>query len=74
MIAMNNLLLLQDMGDNTLTDLVIFDNEVDMGAVRKAVSELWDKEDWTYEDLLKELDKFGGYCIIPTRDIETINY
>lgn len=74
MITRNNLILLQDMGDNTFTDLVIFDNGVDMEAVRKKVSELWQREEWSYDDLLKELDKFGGYYVIPTSAIETINY
>lgn len=75
MITQNNLILLQDMGDNlNLTDIVIFDNEVDMVEVRKMVSGLWQREEWTYDDLLKELDKFGSYCVIPTSVIETINY
>lgn len=74
MITRNNLVLLQDMGDNAFTDLVVFDNKVDMGEIRKVVSELWQREEWTYDDLLKELDKFGGYSVIPISALETINY
>ena len=75
MITRNNLLLLQDMGDKlNLTDIVIFDNEVDFKAIREMVKELVQREEWTYDDLLKELDNFGGYSVIPTSFIETINY
>lgn len=74
MITRNNLLLLQDVSDGAFTDLIIFDNEVDMEAVRKKVSELWSEDNWIYDDLLRELDNFGGYSVIPTRFIETINY
>ena len=74
MITRNKLLVLKDMSDGAFTDLVIFDNEVDMEAVRKKASELWDRDNWTYDDLLKELDSFGGYSVIPIRFIETIEY
>lgn len=75
MITTNNLILLQDMGDDSFTDIVVFDNEVDMKAIKEATEKLWDDEDgWTYDDLLEELDKFGSYTIIPTRTIETIEY
>ena len=62
------------MGDGAFTDLVIFDDEVDMEAVRKKVSELHNKDNWTYDDLLKELDSFGGYSVMPLSAIETIEY
>lgn len=71
---MEQLLVLKDMGDGAFNDLVIFDNEVDMEAVREKVSELHDKDNWTYDDLLKELDSFGGYSVIPLSAIETIEY
>ena len=74
MITMGQLLVLKDMGDGAFTDLVIFDNEVDMEAVREKVSELHNKDNWTYDDLLKELDSFGGYSVIPLSAIETIEY
>lgn len=74
MITREKLLVLKDMSDGAFTDLVIFDNEVDMEAVRKKVSELWDRDNWTYDDLLKELDSFGGYSVIPLSAIETIEY
>ncbi len=74
MITRNKLLVLKDMSDGVFTDLIIFDNEVDMEAVRKKVSELWNEDDWIYDDLLRALDNFGGYSVIPTRFIETINY
>lgn len=75
MITMNNLLLLQDASDRlNLTDIVIFDNEVDVKAIREMVKELMQREEWTYDDLLKELDNFGGYSVIPISFIETINY
>lgn len=74
MITMGQLLVLKDMGDGAFDDLVIFDNEVDMEAVRKKVSELHNKDNWTYDDLLKELDSFGGYSVIPLSAIETIEY
>ncbi len=74
MITREKLLVLKDMSDGAFTDLVIFDNEVDMKAVREKVSELWNRDNWTYDDLLKELDNFGGYSVIPTRFIETIEY
>ena len=62
------------MGDGAFNDLVIFDNEVDMEAVGGKVSELHNKDNWTYDDLLKELDSFGGYSVIPLSAIETIEY
>ena len=74
MITIGQLLVLKDMGDGAFTDLVIFDNEVDMEAVKKKVSELHNKDNWTYDDLLKELDSFGGYSVIPLSAIETIEY
>lgn len=74
MITMGQLLVLKDMGDGAFNDLVIFDNEVDVEAVREKVGELHNKDNWTYDDLLKELDSFGGYSVIPTRLIETIEY
>ncbi len=74
MITRKKLLVLKDMGDGAFTDLIIFDNEVDMKAVRKKVSELHNKDNWTYYDLLKELDSFGGYSVIPLSAIETIEY
>ena len=74
MITSNKLLVLKDMGDGAFNDLVIFDNEVDMKAVREKVSELHNKDNWTYDDLLKELDSFGGYSVIPLSAIETIEY
>lgn len=74
MITMGQLLVLKDMGDGAFDDLVIFDDEVDMEAVRKKVSELHNRDNWTYDDLLKELDSFGGYSVIPLSAIETIEY
>ena len=74
MITMGQLLVLKDMGDGAFTDLVIFDKEVDMEAVREKVSELHNKDNWTYDDLLKKLDSFGGYSVIPLSAIETIEY
>ena len=74
MITTVKLLMLKDMSDGAFDDLVIFDDEVDMEAVRKKVNELMQREEWTYDDLLKELDNFGGYSVIPTSFIETINY
>lgn len=74
MITMGQLLVLKDMGDGAFNDLVIFDEEVDVEAVRKKVSELHNKDNWTYDDLLKELDSFGGYSVIPLSAIETIEY
>ena len=74
MITSKKLLVLKDMGDGAFNDLVIFDNEVDMEAVRKKVSELRNKDNWTYDDLLKELDSFGGYSVIPLSAIESIEY
>ena len=74
MITMGQLLVLKDMGDGAFADLVIFDNEVDTKAVREKVSELHNRDNWTYDDLLKELDSFGGYSVIPLSAIETIEY
>ena len=74
MITSKKLLVLKDMVDSAFIDLVIFDNEVDMKAVRKKVSELHNRFNWNYDDLLKELDSFGGYSVIPLSAIETIEY
>ena len=74
MITSKKLLVLKDMVDSAFIDLVIFDNEVDMEAVREKVSELHNRFNWTYDDLLKELDSFGGYSVIPLSAIETIEY
>ena len=74
MVTSKKLLVLKDMGDGAFNDLVIFDNEVDVKAVREKVNELQNKNNWTYDDLLKELDSFGGYSVIPLSAIETIEY
>ena len=74
MITSKKLLVLKDMVDSAFIDLVIFDNEVDMKAVREKVSELHNRFNWTYDDLLKELDSFGRYSVIPLSAIETIEY
>ena len=74
MIASKKLLVLKDMGDGAFDDLVIFDDEVDVKAVREKVSELHNRDNWTYDDILKELDSFGGYSVIPLSAIETIEY
>ena len=75
MITENNLILLQNMDDGSFTDIVVFDSEVDMKAIKEATEKLWDNEDgWTYDDLLEELNKFGSYTVMPTRTIETIEY
>ena len=74
MIASKKLLVLKDMGDGAFDDLVIFDDEVDVKAVREKVNELHNRDNWTYDDLLKELDSFGGYSVIPLSAIETIEY
>ena len=74
MIASKKLLVLKDMGDGAFDDLAIFDNEVDIEAVKRKVSELHNRDNWTYDDLLKELDSFGGYSVIPLSAIETIEY
>jgi len=74
MITTVKILVLKDMSDGAFSDLVIFDDEVDMEAVRKKVSELWNRDNWTYDDLLEELDNFGGYSVIPLNTIETIEY
>ena len=74
MITSKKLLVLKDMGDGAFDDLVVFDNEVDTKAVREKVSELHNRDNWTYDDLLKELDSFGGYSMTPLSAIETIEY
>lgn len=74
MITSKKLLMLKDMGDGAVIDLVVFDDEVDMEAVKRKVSELHNKDNWTYIDLLEELDSFGGYSVIPLSAIETIEY
>ena len=74
MITSKKLIVLKDMGDGAFDDLVIFDDEVDVKAVREKVNELHNKDNWTYDDLLKELDSFGGYSVIPLGAIETIEY
>ena len=73
-ITMGQILVLKDMNDGAFIDFVIFDEEVDIEAVKRKVSELHNRDNWTYDDLLKELDSFGGYSVIPTRLIETIEY
>ena len=74
MITSKKLLVLKDMGDGAFDDLAIFDNEVDIEAVKRKVSELHNRDNWTYDDLLKELESFGGYSVIPLSAIETIEY
>ena len=74
MITSKKLIVLKDMGDGAFDDLVIFDDEVDTKAVREKVSELHNRDNWTYDDILKELDSFGGYSVIPLSAIETIEY
>ena len=74
MITSKKLLVLKDMGDGAFDDLVIFDDEVDVKAVREKVNELHNRDNWTYDDLLKELDSFGGYSMTPLSAIETIEY
>ena len=74
MITSKKLLVLKDMGDGAFDDLVVFDDEVDMEAVKRKVSELHNKDNWAYDDLLEELDSFGGYSVIPLSAIETIEY
>lgn len=74
MITSKKLLVIKDMGDGAFADLVVFDKEVNMEAVRGKVSELHNKNNWTYDELLKELDSFGGYSVIPLSAIETIEY
>ena len=74
MITSKKLLVLKDMGDGAFDDLVIFDDEVDVKAVREKVNELHNRDNWAYDDLLKELDSFGGYSVIPLSAIETIEY
>ena len=74
MITSKKLIVLKDMGDGAFDDLVIFDDEVDVKAVREKVNELHNRDNWTYDDLLKELDSFGGYSMTPLSAIETIEY
>lgn len=74
MITMKQILVLRDMGDGAFTDLIIFENEVDMEAVREKVKEFWGRDNWTYDDLLNELDNFGEYSVIPLSAIEIIEY
>ena len=74
MITSKKLLVLKDMGDGAFNDLVVFDNEVDIEAVKRKVSELHNRDNWTYDDLLKELDSFGGYSVIPLSAIGTVEY
>ena len=74
MITSKKLLVLKDMGDGAFDDLVIFDDEVDVEAVKRKVGELHNRDNWTYDDLLKELDSFGGYSVTPLSAIETIEY
>ena len=74
MITMGQILVLKDMNDGAFIDFVIFDDEVDIEAVKKKVSELHNRDNWTYDDLLKELDSFGGYSVIPLSAIETVEY
>lgn len=75
MVTRNNILVLQDAGDGSFTDLVIFDDEVDIEAIRESVNKRLHKGDeWTYDDVLDELENFGGYSVIPVSTIETIEY
>lgn len=69
------MIVLKDMTDDEFTDLIIFDNEVDMEKIKRNMDELRARDDsWTYDDMLKMLDKFGGYYVIPLSAIETIEY
>lgn len=75
MITRNNILVLRDAGDGGFTDIVIFDDEVDIEAIRESINKgLRKMGEWTYDDVLDELENFGGYSVIPVSAIETIEY
>lgn len=69
------MIILKDMDSDEFTDLIIFDNEVDMKKIKHNMDELWERDDsWTYDDMLEMLDEFGGYYVMPLSAIETIEY
>lgn len=71
----NKVLVLKDMDSDEFTDIVLFDNAVDMEKIKRNMNELWERDDsWTFDDMLKMLDEFGRYSIFPLNRLETIEY
>lgn len=77
-IELNQILMLKDMGGDpykdSLTDIVIFDNPVDMKALKEEATKLSEQDEWTYDDLLDMLEKFGGYSVVPLDSVNFIEY
>lgn len=71
---MTKVILLRDfMGyKHEITDVVVFDKEIDEKALQKEYEELnnFDKypDSWEWEDLMKLLDKYGEHKIISLGD------
>ena len=71
---MTKVILLRDfLGyEHEITDVVLFDKEIDEKALQKEYEELnnFDKypDSWEWDDLMKLLDKYGEHKIIPLHD------
>lgn len=71
---MTKVILLRDyLGyEHEITDVVLFDKEIDEKALQKEYEELnnFDKypDSWEWDDLMKLLDKYGKHKIIPLHD------
>lgn len=56
-------IILRDSADEQFDDLITFDNDVDIADVIDAVERAKKKEDYTNEDVYKELAKVGDFTL-----------
>ena len=71
---MTKVILLRDFMsyEHEITDVVVFDKEIDEKALQKEYEKFSDfdkyPDSWEWEDLMKLLDKYGEHKIIPLGD------
>lgn len=72
---MVNKIILRDSGDSQYDDLITFDKDVSLDDIEKAIEEVKNSnEDYTNEDIYKELKKLSSFEIEWIGDYDIVEY
>ena len=71
----DQIIILKDVDGEATTELIVFDYPIPMNILYDDIEKLHKRpEGWTFDDILKLLDAFGGYTMIPLNALQTIYY
>ena len=69
------IVILKDMDGEATTNIIVFDYPIQIDILYDDIKNLHQRQEgWSFDDLLKLLDAFGGYTMLTLDELQTIYY